>query len=338
VVPAHGRRRPADSASRDVRSCIARIVRIALRLLFSALVLALMLVATEYALRVWYRRVQSSGNAGGYFAQARRVEVISNSLGYRDREPGRKDPARYRIAVIGDSFTWGQGIEARERFSNLIEGFLGPHYEVLNFGIPGHDMPQHLDVLDQVLPLQPDFVLLQLYVNDFETAQMTRPRAHPLISDEAASGWGRTSVLYDMASGHWVQIQEATGLAESYVHYLQRNLQDPDAPNARIAFGMLRQFVEKAKSAGVPVGLVLFPMTDAMGRFGRGYPVGFIHDRVRGIAADERVPYLDLLPAFSSYRDPKSLWVSPFDAHPNAIANKRAAQEILNTFSRDWRK
>ena len=314
------------------------IVRILVRLIFSAVVLALMLVASEYALRYWFRHVRSSGNAAGYFAQARQVDVVRNSLGYRDREPPPKDPNRYRIAVIGDSFTWGQGIEAAERFSNLIEARLGPRYEVLNFGIPGHDMPQHLEVLEQVLPMRPDFVLLQLYINDFETSQMQRPRPHPLISDAAARGWGRSSVLYDMASGHWVQIQEATGLAEPYAHYLQRNLGDPNAPNAQIAFGMLRQFIERAKRAGVEAGLVLFPMTDAMGPYGANYPVGFIHDRVRQIAAGEQIPSLDLLPAFSTYKDPKSLWVSSFDAHPNASANTRAAQEILNAFSRAWQR
>jgi lysophospholipase L1-like esterase len=313
------------------------IVRIALRLLFATIVFAAMLVAAEYALRYWFRHVRSSGNAGDYFAQAHQPQISTNSLGYRERELGAKDPGRYRIVAVGDSFTFGQGIEAPERFSNLVEGSLGPRYEVLNFGVPGHDMPQHLEVLGQVLPLGPDFVLLQLFINDFETAQMERPRPHPLISESAARGWGRSSVLYDLSAGSWVRIQEATGLAESYVHYLDRNLRDPNAPNAQIAFGMLRQFLGKAKSAGVGVGVVLFPMTDAMGPNGSNYPVGFIHDRVRQIAADEQVPFLDLLPAFSTYQDPKSLWVSPFDAHPNAIANARAAQEILHTFAGRWR-
>jgi len=313
------------------------IVRIALRLLFATIVFAAMLVAAEYALRYWFRHVRSSGNAGDYFAQAHQPQISTNSLGYRERELGARDPGRYRIVVVGDSFTFGQGIEAPERFSNLVEGSLGPRYEVLNFGVPGHDMPQHLEVLGQVLLLGPDFVLLQLFINDFETAQMERPRPHPLISESAARGWGRSSVLYDLSDGSWVRIQEATGLAESYVHYLDRNLRDPNAPNAQIAFGMLRQFLGKAKSAGVGVGVVLFPMTDAMGPNGSNYPVGFIHDRVRQIAADEQVPFLDLLPAFSTYQDPKSLWVSPFDAHPNAIANARAAQEILHTFAGRWR-
>jgi lysophospholipase L1-like esterase len=312
------------------------IVRLVFRLVVALTVFAGMLVASEYALRYWYRHVRSSGNAGDYFAAAHPPSVSDNSLGFRDREPGPKDQQRYRIGVIGDSFTWGQGIEASERFSNLLEGFLGPRYEVLNLGIPGHDMPQHLDVLEQLLPLRPDFVLLQLFINDFETAQMQRPRPHPLISDSAARGWGRSSALYDMANGQWAHIQEATGLAESYVRYLARNLRDPNAPNAHEAFGALRQFIVRAKAAGVPCGLVLFPMTDAMGPNGSAYPVGFIHDRVRDISADENVPYLDLLPAFSTYKDPTTLWVSPFDAHPNAIANRRAAMEMLKAFGAAW--
>lgn len=296
-----------------------------------------MLVAAEYALRFWFRHVSSSGNAGDYFAPAHQPQVARNSLGYREREIGPKDPGRYRIAVIGDSFTWGQGIEASERYTDLLQQFLGPRYEVLNFGIPGHDMPQHLQELDDVLPLHPDFVLLQLFINDFETAEMQRPRPHPLFSDGAARGWGRSSVLYDLANGRWVQLQEALGVTESYVHYLDRNLRDPNGPNARTAFGMLRQFIERVKAAQVGVGLVLFPMTDAMGPNGSNYPVGFIHDRVRQISADENVAFLDLLPAFSSFKDPKALWVSRFDAHPNAVANKRAAQEILHAFAERWR-
>ncbi len=313
------------------------MLRALARLLFSAVVLALLLVAGEYALRFWFRHVRSSGNAGDYFAQANPPAVSVNRYGYRDRETGPKDPNRYRIAVIGDSFTWGQGIEARERFTNLIEDALGPRYEVLNLGIPGHDMPQHLEVLDQALTALPDFILLQLFINDFETTAMQRPRPHPLISDAAARGWGRSSVLYDMVNGQWVRLQEWTGLSERYVHYLDRNLRDPNAPNARIAFGMLQQFLENTKTAHVAAGVVLFPMTDAMGRHGSNYPVGFIHDRVRQIATDEGIPYLDLLPAFSTYEDPKSLWVSAFDAHPNAVANTRAAREILRRFADLWR-
>jgi hypothetical protein len=85
----------------------------------------------------------------------------------------------------------------------------------------------------------------------------------------------------------------------------------------------------------VGVGAVLFPAADAMGPSGSHYPFGYIHDRVRAVCADRHVRCLDLLPAFS-VRDPRTLWVSPFDAHPNPSANHRAAVQILYAFGGEW--
>jgi hypothetical protein len=199
-------------------------------------------------------------------------------------------------------------------------------------------MPEHLDVLTQALGVAPDFVLLQLYINDFETPAMERPRAYPLLPEPLDSDLERTSILYDLLHAQWVRLQEAVGVTDSYVRYMERNLRDPNAPNARQAFGQLREFFERAKAAGVGVGAVLFPAPDAMGPNGSHYPFGFIHDRVREICREEKVTCLDLLPAFSTFRDPHSMWVSPFDAHPNATANRKAAMEILGTFAPDWQR
>jgi hypothetical protein len=75
-----------------------------------------------------------------------------------------------------------------------------------------------------------------------------------------------------------------------------------------------------------------------MGPNGTDYPFDFIHDRVKAICASERVGYVDLLPSFASAGDPHSLWVSPFDAHPNAQANRMAATEILGVLGPLWRR
>jgi hypothetical protein len=61
-----------------------------------------------------------------------------------------------------------------------------------------------------------------------------------------------------------------------------------------------------------------------------------LHDGVRQTCVDVKVPCLDLLPMFSTFSDPRAVWVSPFDAHPNAMANKRAAYEILQAFGSAW--
>ena len=313
------------------------------RILLSAalvvVVTAAALVAAEYLARFQFRRAQSSGRAGDFIARrGGGPSYRSNSLGFRDREVSPKSPDRYRIVVTGDSFAWGQGVEERERFSNLLEEFLGPRYEVFNFGRPGNNMPEHLEVLAQVLTIAPDFVLLELYINDFETPSMVRPEAYPLLPAPLERRIEGSSLVYDMARTQWTRIQEAIGLTESYVHYMARNLRDPNAPNAKEAYGQLRQFFERARSAALPAGGVLFPAPDALGPNGRSYPFGYLHEGVRRVCADEHVRCLDLLPQFSTYRDPRTMWVSPFDAHPNAIAHRKAAMEILRAFGSVWQR
>jgi lysophospholipase L1-like esterase len=295
------------------------------------------LVAAEYLARAQYRRARTSGNAGDYIGRSGGWSPgPSNSLGFREREVPAKTPGRYRIAVVGDSFTWGQGIEREERFSNLIEQFLGSRYEVFNFGIAGDNMPEHLTRLAQALDVKPDFVLLQIYINDFETREMVRPRSYPLLPPPLDDDLGGSSLLYGLIEGQWGHIQQMAGASESYTHYMERNLRDPNAPNAREAYGQLHEFFDRARAAGVPAGAVLFPATDALGPNGKDYPFGYLHDGVKQLCVDVKAPYLDLLPMFSTFPDPRAVWVSPFDAHPNAMANKRAANEIVKAFSPAW--
>src|SRR5207249_9303736 len=132
-----------------------------------------------------------------------------------------------------------------------------------------NNMPEHLEVLTQVLTVEPDFVLLQLYINDFETPSMARPQAYPLLPASLERRVEGSSLIYDMARAQWTRIQEAIGLTEGYVHYMERNLRDPDAPNAKKAYGQLREFFERARAAGLPSGGVLFPAPDALGPNGR---------------------------------------------------------------------
>jgi lysophospholipase L1-like esterase len=261
--------------------------------------------------------------------------IVNNRLGYREREIPAKGQ-RYRVAVVGDSFTWGQGIEVAERFSNLLEASVGPRIEVLNFGRPGNNMPEHLDVLQDALGVSPDFILLQLYINDFETRQMVRPEPYPLLPGSWHRSLEKSSLLYDLMNRQWADVQPKLGIVDDYQGYMARNLRDPNGPNSQMAFGQLRQFIERAHQAGVACGVVLFPAPDAMGPHGSHYPFGYLHEGVTATCAAERIPCLDLLPVFSTIENPRTMWVSPFDAHPNAMANQRAAQEMLRQFAPLW--
>ena len=75
---------------------------------------------------------------------------------------------------------------------------------------------------------------------------------------------------------------------------------------------------------GIVLRIVLLPEL----HFPNGtYPFAHIHRLVAGVAERHGVPALDLKDAFTGH-DPKSLWVSLGDAHPNQKAQEIIATEI----------
>jgi lysophospholipase L1-like esterase len=80
----------------------------------------------------------------------------------------RKD--YYRVMVVGDSLTYGQGLPEKWRFSNLLEQWLSERYriEFINLGRGGYNSEDILRAVREYLPaLQPDLVLYAVCLNDF---------------------------------------------------------------------------------------------------------------------------------------------------------------------------
>jgi len=311
-----------------------RVGGVLIRVGIAVLMTALALVASEWGLRYHYRGVGSSGHDGDYFSK--RPEVRRNSLGFREREIPPKTPDQYRIVVVGDSFTFGQGLDERDRLSNVLAAHLGPRYEVFNFGRRGANLDDHLAILDRALSVSPDFVLLQLFTNDFELSEARRPRHYPLLPAAADRTMGRSSLTYLLVRRGWIRLQEVVGLADSYAGYLERRLRDPASRDSVKTSALLRRLFRMARAAGAGVGVVMFPATDTFGPGGSGYPYGYLHERVRLICRDQGVGCVDLFSALSRVPDPRIWWVSAVDAHPSAAANRRAAGEVVAAFASEW--
>jgi len=72
------------------------------------------------------------------------VAIDINARGFRQSPPvpEARTPGVPRVAVLGDSFTFGQGVEERERFTERLGAELGA--EVVNLGVPGYGTDQEL--------------------------------------------------------------------------------------------------------------------------------------------------------------------------------------------------
>lgn len=96
------------------------------------------------------------------------TRFTTNSKGLRDKEYDyRKPPGVQRILILGDSFTWGFGVNDDEIYTEILESMLDST-EVINFGVTGFNIAQEfLYLKKEGIKYEPDIVIVGLALNDF---------------------------------------------------------------------------------------------------------------------------------------------------------------------------
>jgi hypothetical protein len=104
--------------------------------------------------------------------------IKTNSMGFRDREFTSKKLAGARVVAIGDSFTFGWGVEAEESWPKVLETRLrsaGVEVEVANIGKPGASPKNYADLAAKSISLlHPDLLIVGILQGD-DLAQMGFP-------------------------------------------------------------------------------------------------------------------------------------------------------------------
>lgn len=304
----------------------------------------LALVVAEWAAGMVFRDITTTTDNRSPFAlKWKEANVRRNSFGYREREFDPIKPAgTYRVAFIGDSYAFGQGIAETDRMSNLLEGELRKRarsVEVLNFGEAGNNTADEVRVLQKVLTsVKPDFVLLQWFVNDTEGNGPTMPGAssvtppQPSRFNQFKQSMRNRSVLYFLAAEVWHRLLET--VAANYAEGIVKRLGDPQSGVWQTSEKALVEFIQMSREHHVPMGIVLVP--SVMPLNGQEHPYAFLHNRVLDICRREAVPCTDLLETFKPYMEDRqnyrSLWVNRFDSHMSELANRLAAEHLFKFF------
>lgn len=105
-----------------------------------------------------------------FLTRSSSYRVTSNSLGLRSPEP--RDTSDIRIVCVGDSDTFGQGVNGDETFPFYLERYLSENtrkdFEVINAGISGWSTAQeYIFIRGYLEQLHPDILILQVNSNDF---------------------------------------------------------------------------------------------------------------------------------------------------------------------------
>ncbi len=268
--------------------------------------------------RQWYDRPRWD-----YFDDDGCILVETSSLGFRDDEfPIEKPPGELRILCVGDSFTFGSGVQAEDAWPQVLERMLAARSEgpvqVINggFAAGSHYPPGYLDWLtDDGLAFEPDEVILGICLNDLGPA--IPMLAYPIVTPEPLLGG--VSKLLD----HLNQRIQQTRVINEPRDYTEIVRRDPSHWQAtQEAVLALRDLYEEH---GIRFRVVVFPM---ISKLGEDYPYRGLHELVDAFLLEHDIPFLDLLERFEPL-DEHDLWAHPHDQHPNDVGHLIIAEEVL---------
>lgn len=135
-----------------------------------------------------------------------RGRIITNSVGIRDsHQPERKDDS-YRILAVGDSITFGFGVDENETFPAALEQLLNEEfkdrtYEVINAGIPGYNIKDTGALLPYLVEhYHPDLIIWTLVPNDFddslgvsERGELSFTGTNYVVNADSLASWGHSN-------------------------------------------------------------------------------------------------------------------------------------------------
>ncbi len=255
------------------------------------------------------------------------AKIHTDELGLRSVEPGKpvpkKSPDEYRIAVLGDSVTFGEGVENTEdTFCVRLEEALDREREagdvsVLNFGVSAYSVKEMAATLEhRTTSVEPDLFLLALIPSDFDlerTGSVDRwgftasraPTSGMIDADSVLKKWMRRSHLIyfvrdvlaratkKRARGFW---SDRSVLPSSYAYVQRMN--------------------EVANKRGLKLGVVL------LGTF-MDSDFGVIRSKL----VEDGILFLDLSRLPDQF-SPEEFNASKFDGHPSALVHEKIAGHL----------
>lgn len=276
------------------------------------------------------------------------VRVRINAEGMRGPRVAKpKPPDTTRILWLGDSVTFGYGVERDEDLfpqrvaTQLTRGGEGHHrFESVNAGVGGYAPWQELAWLEREgWSYEPDLVVVGFVLNDlteplslvrygghgtgWQLARTARSRLDRWLSASALATFLRDG-LATLRFGRDVQL----GALAVEAADVKRMVSEPGSPlwqqSWKLTEAKLMRIFEAARARDVPVALVIFPYAFQLEAPGA---LSGPQRRLEAIAKKARVPAKDLLPVLAAKEGEMFL-----DASHLSRAGHQAVADALRPF------
>ena len=255
--------------------------------------------------------------AAGVFGPDRDFTITTNALGLRGG-PITPKGTRRRILAIGDSTTFGWGIDDGETWPAQLETILnggsdGGAWQVINAGVNAYSSYQGLRYLEERgFDLEPDIVVASFWFNDgMPWWGMSDAEAFRRLGIERWDGFFRHSRLY-----------VALKLVALRIHppqKLDKTKQRPRLSPAEFEH-TLAQMNRTCTSKNIPLVYLLWPLADQVEQ--KAAPDAAYQDIIAKVAQQTGMPLVNPLDAFAAAAPP--LYVDRI--HGNGAACRIAAE------------
>jgi hypothetical protein len=317
---------------------VSRARRQLLRLGASLAVCALALALAEIALRA---RVPDNGvtpfRAGtlpglaselrpDFSTRYRGFDVSINAAGFRGPEVHARRAGELRVALVGDSFTFGNGVTFEDTLGERLAAELarlGRPAAVFNCGVPGYNA-EHAAITarERALALDVDVLVYVFFANDLESSPERREVPQEAVIDKL-HGFPLHSAL-----GQWCAVHVKRWLARLGLDVDARtraawsaNLEQGGRSRLEAALDELRTACARRD---VPLLVAVYPFLapPATNPFGEVDAFALAACRARSI------PCVALAEAFPADERLYELWSSTFDSHPDGAGHALAARAL----------
>ena len=257
--------------------------------------------------------------------------VVFNNYFRRDRQfESQKQPGEFRIAVMGDSISFGGGIEnPADRFSDLLQTRFradGFNVAVYNLGVSGTDTEVQIKDLANFKHLNFDLLIWQYFLNDINPATggegtqiittnrdkfLPHPSLSWLVNRSYFADWlyWRLSAKYDATFN---QLLAADLNAYQKPELISRHQQ------------VITNFLAQTRKDKLPVVVIIFPFIFQSSLTPKA---DMIYDQMLAFFESQNTTVINLKSTFRNYPASK-LMASRFDPHPNELAHALAAQAL----------
>ena len=242
-----------------------------------------------------------------------------------------------RVAVLGDSSAFGWRVNYEQSYPELfrqyLEEQLGVEIELRNYSVPGYNSRQQIRLFhSRVAEFDPDLLILHHDLNDsLPRDEMTRNLPPPPeYGDNALHSSLLKLVFRSLAIARERRYQRFDEAQHTYVeHYIA------SGPLYDAHLDELERFSKELHKLGLPIIAVLFYAYSEASPDLEQDPI--YADLLKPLSVKMSAmgyQVLDLYPAYQArmrdrnLKDLRSFWISPTDAHPNALGHRFIARQL----------